>query len=350
MASQPAPILGEKFTAPAVLAKLKALLLLARALQPQLRRLCLTADFRENPINSLEIIRKLGGYYQNNVESIEEPDNVMAVWGQFEQDLEINRLPRTVAPVLADIREALETHLAGSEDPIVLLAQANQSGYELLRSILHAYGLGELLPPAPARLFLDYDPKLESYCASTSRADGQIHWAFHLRGYALSGAILGDLVFAHEYLSHLVPRNRYLSRDITEGWLVVALCEEVREKALDFEEARWKLALLDIFRNDLAEVVTQVRRATSGQSLLPFTSKASVTALARSLYFHSPQTFWRLTQAILTLRGQSEEAESVDELLEEIGKRRNQLQKQLLKENWATVTDFLRGVRKTPSA
>jgi hypothetical protein len=61
-----------------------------------------------------------------------------------------------------------------------------------------------------------YDPKGDDYCASSSIFANEIGWNLQLVERSLFGALSLEMLFEHEYLSHMLPRNNFLSKNVRE--------------------------------------------------------------------------------------------------------------------------------------
>jgi hypothetical protein len=152
-------------------------------------------------------------------------------------------------------------------------------------------GIADLERAAEYPIRVHYNPGGDDYCASSSLFANEIGWNLQLVERALYGALILDMLFEHEYLSHMLPRNTFLSRNVQEIWLSAALFWESVELPGDPAEKHVQEALWEFFRRELNKHFDPKN--------LQFFGPWKLDHLAEQIYFFSPEIFWDITKGIL---------------------------------------------------
>ncbi|HKV40499.1 MAG TPA: hypothetical protein VJX67_14900 [Blastocatellia bacterium] len=289
--------LDKDFEAPVLKARLEVALILARVLREELsNKTTITALEESLPLGWIGLTKVLGSVLAN-------PDylaeNIDDVWKAFVLHKNIRGLTETQPSVVGQMRQECHRIQEGGDNVLVDLKVANEQAHTFVRRILTRNGIQHLMPPAPVPIKVFFDAEASAYCASTSRLTGVIRWAYQPVPHALLGLIIPEFIISHEYLSHLVPSNRYLDNHIREQWLVAALAGAYRDART---YPRWKLRLWPAFRKMLTDHVVRTRsgvgRDTEAGSVSSFGFEG-VEQASDLLYSKNRRLFWRLTAEML---------------------------------------------------
>jgi hypothetical protein len=139
---------------------------------------------------------------------------------------------------------------------------------------------------------------------------GEIGWKLQLAEHAFYGALIPDMILEHEYLSHLLPTNTYLSDAVREIWLTTSLFWEHRNAPQDDLEKHVRLALWERFRSELARHKGKTDYELYGPERWDW--------LAMKMAFSDAGNFWQLTTEIVHSPNRTDEAELIDELLSKL--------------------------------
>jgi hypothetical protein len=152
--------------------------------------------------------------------SAERISTLRDIWGGFLRENRIKKLaPKIVSAFEQQRDETIESLRTGAFS-FDYLERANESGHSFVRAFLKKEKLDPRVPHEPVSVFVLHDPNATTYCAASDRFTESIRWAHQVVPHALSGMVLADHIFAHEYLSHLAPESSELSRSVLERWLV----------------------------------------------------------------------------------------------------------------------------------
>jgi hypothetical protein len=330
---------AEEFDAPVVRSRLHAFLLLANSTQPYLS--LLLQEMEREFFYGVEwhaVVAILAKGFADQIPSLVATEEVRFIWARFLNDNVVARLGARTQHVLGKIQESLHASLAKPELSQEYLLAANERGAEWVRSILRRHRL--LSPPETvvlAPMFVYFDPEARLFCASANRLSGQICWGLQFKRHAFFGALIADLIFAHEYLSHLLPRNRHLSRMVREIWLVSVL-HEILKNAAD-PHSRVYLFLWEKFRWELAKHF----RASEIQLFGPL----RLDLFAAKMCFHAPELFWSLTSGILNLEDLPERAKLVDDLLIRLASLSDKGLNRILSAEWRGLDEMFERANAT---
>jgi hypothetical protein len=187
------------------------------------------------------------------------------------------------------------------------LKEANGEGHKIAKSILAKHGIGGLLAASPVLLEVFYDGTGQEYCAGSSAVSKMIRWAYQPVQHALAGAMIAEHIFAHEYLSHLAPKNNHLDLTIREQWLVAALRGVLEE---DAARPYWKNRLWEPYRGALEDHAVSVARLIDARaSANDFSGYQGAERVLMALYNKDKALFWSLTVEILNQKPSDKLAE-----------------------------------------
>lgn len=306
--------LTERFDNPGIRVGLDILFILARALDESLSGDG-TADLfdRSEEGSWQEVIQQLGRLQSDPNSRVADKNKIDALWSTF---FALNPIKNLYEPelisVLHECRDKSVAYAKGSEDPLDYLERANDDGHDIARKILAGCELEKQLGAKPAAVEIFYDEPGEHYCAGTDPETKTIRWAFQPVSHALAGVIMAERIFAHEYLSHVAPRNSLLDLTIREQWLVSAL-----KAALEADDSRpyWKNRLWSPYHDDLQSHALEVAKKLKPGSATPrrFSGYPGVLPITDALYYKEHALAHSLTAEIL---GQKKSQELADLVLE----------------------------------
>ena len=229
-------------------ARLDIFLLLAAALQPSLKDLNQKVEDDWD-----EIVTILAKILEQELPSMMVTADVARIWKQFKANARISKLGKKSTAIIQEVEARLASGRRIKDRGLKYLDAANDQAVTWIQKLgaereIHSFaGVSKV----PLRLY--YDPEGEEFCASSNQLVGEIGWRLQLKEYAFYGALIPDMVFEHEYISHLLPKNRALSRRVREMWLSTALHRAHANAQTDVDQRRANLFLWQKFRDELAE-------------------------------------------------------------------------------------------------
>lgn len=283
--------LDSDFEAPALRAGLDVLFILARVLRNAFSDSTTIDSLESFDVDYINVAKVLGSVLADPQYSLSKTSDIADIWTAFFLHRDIKHLPDEPRSILERIRDEAIALAETQTDCIQDLLAANVQAHTLVKDILTQHGLQRLMPSTPVPIELKNDSAGTGYCCATSPLTGRIDWSHQVVSHALIGLIVADLIFSHEYLSHLVPRNLHLGHTIREQWLVSALVEPLRETP---SYPRWKIRLWPAYRRMLEDHVSQ-----SDTGLLQTFGYEGAEQASVLLYFTNPQLFWKLTAEML---------------------------------------------------
>jgi hypothetical protein len=284
--------LDSDFDAPALRAGVDVLLILARALRIAFSDPDIIDSLEHTEVSCTRVAQILGSLVADPRFSLSNRDEISNIWQAFFLHNDIRTLPDDQRAILERIRDESLTLTKMGTDCLEDLHEANVQAHKLVRDILAKHRLQRLIPSSPVPIELKNDPTGAGYCCATSRLTGKIVWSYQQVSHALIGLILADLIFCHEYLSHLAPQNPYLGHAIREQWLVAALVGSLRENR---SYPRWKVRLWPAYQRMLQDYIAQ-SRSTALVRMFGYEGTEEASML---LYSSDPNLFWKLTVEIL---------------------------------------------------
>lgn len=296
------------FEVPAYRAGLEVLLLLAEAVH-RVFSADGTIDLldRSEQGDWVELLSLLGKLNVDSQTRITETIRIGDLWDSYLRTNDLRILEPKAVAVFQSARDSSIAQAIARVSIVDYLDKANHSGHDIARQILKKHGMAELLPASPVSVEVFYDGPGEKYCAGSSIWTNQIRWAYQPVAHALTGTVLADFVFAHEYLSHLAPCNKYLSSTIREQWLVAALRQGLEDDKLG---PYWKIRLWPRYRSALESHVTGLARILQPDaSVVRYSGLRGAEENLRVLSIKDRSLFWRLTREILESRDDARLAE-----------------------------------------
>lgn len=302
--------LDSDFDMPALRASLDVLLIFARTLRTTFSDPDRSNSLDHSNLSCMKLAQVLGSLLADSGFSISNKSEIGNIWQAFFARNEIKSLGEDQRAVLERIHDESISLMNSSTDYLEDLQAANVQAYKLVREILAKHGLERLIGSSPVPIELKNDSSGAGYCAGASRLTGKIVWSYQQVPHALMGLILVDLIFSHEYLSHLVPQNPYLGHAIREQWLVSALVESLREES---SYPRWKIRLWPAYQMMLRDHIARSSLSSTANVVRTFGYEG---ILEMSMILHSidADLFWRLTVEILGHQSDPEHAKLADGL------------------------------------
>lgn len=320
-------LLDDPFLSPKVRARLDIFLLLAYALQPSLKDLNQKAEDDWD-----EIVTILAEILEQELPSLEVAADVTRIWNQFKANARISKLSKKSKAILQEVETRLASGRRIKDRGLKYLDAANDQAVTWIRGLGVVREVPSFAGASKVPLRLYYDPEGQEFCASSNQLVGEIGWRLQLKEYAFHGALIPDMIFEHEYISHLLPKNRALSRRVRELWLSTALHRAQANSETDIHQRRVNLFLWQKFRDALAETHPGGARAIYGPGNLE-------TSVENSS-FYAPETFWLATSEIMDLADTEKEAEFMDDLLDTMSWLDDSRLRAALSDKWNGLNEF----------
>jgi hypothetical protein len=238
---------------------------------------------------------------------IQTLSDAIPIWDIVLKALTISRFPPKAKVLLNDMTARLTTAVQSSGHGVARLEAAHQKAVEWIQELGQNRNISLLEQASPYPLLVTYDPDGIDFCASSSRLAGQIGWSLQLVQRALYGALIVDMFLAHEYLSHMLPRNTHLSWNVREVWLSSALFWEMKSQPGNPLEQHVMQFCWEQFRFHLNSQFDPGNRK--------FFGPRQVVALAESTYLVSEDIFWDISTAMLECADYPQNAQAIDALL-----------------------------------
>jgi len=331
MGQSPAVIPQPEFDSPLVRAKLDTMLLLADALQPSL-----TGLQQLFPDDWDEIVSGLNNTFLAQIDSVTQASDAQIVWDQFLASLQVAKLDSRGRVLLSAAGQRLQLRLSVSDHPFNYIEQANTKALSWLKAAGKRRDVKTMTAAEAAPVRIYYDPKAVEYCASCNRTAREIGWKLQVAKHAFYGALIPDMILEHEYLSHLLPANTYLSDAVREIWLTAALFWEQRNALPEEADKNVRLGLWERFRVELAR--------HNGKTDYDLYGPDRWDWLAIKMAFSDPGAFWRLTGEIIASPNRSDEAELIDELLSSLADLDDGGLRAALRIRWRSIREFFAGL------
>jgi hypothetical protein len=289
------------FVAPIVRAQFDVLLVLAEAIAPSL------PDLYRAATNWNRVVIATAEAFTRQIDRVQTIEDANAIWGQVLLDLDVRRLAPASAAVVKSITARLETALAGSYDGAVYLAGRHTAAVQWVRGLGGRRGIASLASSPVYPIRVHYNPKGDDYCASSSLYANEIGWNLQLVERSLYGVLILDMLFAHEYLSHMLPKNNFLSKNVREIWLSAALYWEYVDQLGDNAAKQVTKFLWEKFRRELSRQFDPKD--------LEFFGPLELDHLAEHVRFTSDEVFWDISKAMLECLDERKNAEEIDRFL-----------------------------------
>jgi hypothetical protein len=312
--------LNSDFDLPAYRTGLEVLLLLAEAIN-EVFSSQQTMDLLDGSEhgNWIELLRLLGDLNVDPQCRVSQTTHIGDLWDAFFHQNDVKNLETQLLGVFQAVRDKSVARAKSGNPITVYLDATNKLGHNIVTKILKKRDVEQLITPDPIPVEVFYDGPGGQYCAGSSLWTNKIRWAYQPVPHSLWGALLADLVFAHEYLSHLVPRNKYLGSTVREQWLVAALRRALEEDKLVLY---WKIRLWTPYRSALESHVTKLARILQPDaSVVRYSGLQGAEENLRWLDIKHTKLFWRLTVEILRSKNDREIAAKAAHIAERLAHR-----------------------------
>jgi hypothetical protein len=316
---QPTPEQHQNFSDSAVQAQFQILLAMADGLRLILNQADTVRILDAGDLATADLVTHLGTVAARHINGgISQVKQIDGVWDACFGDPFLSNAPAACHKLLETARSHSLSSIKRQQD-FRDLETSNRSAYQLIHATLKNYGLAQLMPAKPCILELFYDPAAKQFCAGSYRGAMRIRWTFQPVNHALAAILVSDFILAHEYLSHIVPHNSYLDRSVREGWLVAALDETLYVTPLP---EIWRRALWGPYKQDLYDHYLKIWQALPQASAsVRYRGPFGLEDQATRLHTRSSTQFWSLTGTLLTQPDDSEGAEDIRWLMNEIALR-----------------------------
>lgn len=325
--SQSAQIVFESpFQAPIVRAQFDVLLVLAECMAPSLPALSSSAA------DWLTLVSMAAEALASQTPNVKSVVHAVPIWTRVMIDLGVPTGAKTVLDTIAKRLAAAVLIPFQGEQRILSMHNA---AVEWIKDLGVRRGIPILEQATVYPIRVHYNPDGNDYCASSSLFANEIGWNLQLVERALYGALILDMLFEHEYLSHMLPRNNFLSKDVREIWLSSALFWESVGLPGNTTEKHVREVLWEKFRRELNKHFDSKN--------LSFYGSWKLDQLAEKIYSFAPDTFWDITKAILECADGQDKAKVVDAFLKELlALPANELRAGLLSDpaNWDLLQGF----------
>jgi hypothetical protein len=325
-------LLDDDFESSIARAHLEIFLLLADALNPSLVDLFLADRDGWNKI--IEILAKT---VVDQLPHMDAVSDVGKIWNQFMNVAQISKqLQAKPKAILQRVGVRLRALGRTRNHSLKYIGRANDEAIAWIKALGGQVQISRLAKAQQVPVRVYYDPEAVEYCASSNVLVGEIGWKLQIKEYAFFGALIPDMLIEHEYISHMLPNNHSLSKGVREIWLTEALFRVHRNSPIDPNLKAVKRFLWLKFRADLAKHFHFLggEREVYGRQEIDGTAKNS--------FFHDPDAFWSLTQAILEIADSEDDAAIVDSLLETLAGLDDTRLKEALRAQWKDLPEFLR--------
>lgn len=330
MSSSTQVVFESPFRAPIVNAQFDVLLVLAECIAPSLPALYLAA-----PGNWLKVVGVVAFELANQIPHVKSIDKATTIWNRVLLDLSIDNVTPAAKSVLDTITQQISTVVSAPFEGKQRLVKMHDIAVNWIKDLGARRGIPVLEAATPYTIRVHYNPKGDDYCASSSLFAGEIGWNLQLVDRALYGALILDMLFEHEYLSHMLPRNSFLSRDVREIWLSAGLFWESVSLPGNQEEKHVRETLWELFRRELNKYFDPRN--------LAFYGPWKLDQLVEKIYFLAPDRFWEITKAMIECSDVRQNADAIDAFLRDLLRLPDpSLRTGLLKpDGWELLQDFL---------
>jgi hypothetical protein len=336
---QPTPEQHPNFRDSAVEAQFQILLAMADGLRLILNRADTVRILDAGDLATANLVTHLGTvaarHINNGISHVKQLDGV---WNACFADPFISNAPAACRKLLETARSHSLASIKRQQD-FRDLETSNRSAYQFIHETLKKYGLAQLMPAKPCILELFYEPAAKLFCAGSYRGAMRIRWTFQPVNHALTAILVSDFILAHEYLSHIVPHNSYLDRSVREGWLAAALEETLYVTPLP---EIWRRGLWGQYKQDLYNHYLKVWQALPQASTsVRYRGPFGLEEQATRLHTRSPVQFWSLTGTVLAQQEDSDGAEDIRWLMNEIAYRGDETLSLIASRNPLTLEGLL---------
>jgi hypothetical protein len=281
------------------------LLVLAECIAPSLPALYLAA-----PGNWQKVVSVAADALASQTPHVKSIVNAIPIWNRVLLDLGIANLTLAANSVLDTITKRLAAEVSTPFEGERRLLRMHDTAVDWIRDLGARRGISVLKAANPYPIRVHYNPKGDDYCASSSLFANEIGWNLQLVERALYGALILDMLFEHEYLSHMLPKNNFLSRDVREIWLSAGLFWESVDRPGNAGEKHVREVLWELFRRELNKHFDPKN--------LSFYGPWKLDQLVEKIFFLSPDSFWEITKAMIECSDIRQNADTIDAFLRDL--------------------------------
>lgn len=304
MSHTPPIVFESPFQAPIVRAQFDVLLVLAECVAPSLPALAqVAADWQTVVSLAAEALAS----QTPNVKSVA---HAVPIWNRVMIDLGVAGLTSDAKAILESITQRLAAAVLVPFVGEQRILPMHTAAVAWIKDLGVRRGIAVLQQATMYPIRVHYNPDGNDYCASSSLFANEIGWNLQLVERALYGALILDMLFEHEYLSHMLPRNNFLSKDVREMWLSSALFWESVGLPGNDGEKHVREVLWEKFRRELNKHFDPKN--------LRFYGPWKLDQLVEKIYFLSAETFWAITKTILECADGRDNAKTIDAFLREL--------------------------------
>jgi hypothetical protein len=266
----------------------------------------IAVDCARNELGLADLARILGGFAAQRLPPVGDEEKTLVqdrekalkfIWDDFLKENRIQKLSRNTRDLLKSGSAETKQKLQQGKFDFSWLEQAHTGARRFIDEFLKSRALEGMSSVPAVKVFVVEDREGRMFCARTQAERGQILWAHQNVAHALTNMLVAERVLAHEYLSHVLPRNGGLGRAVTEQWLV-ALLQDLYERRKG--EPYWPRAIFRTLRHDLEEHVAG-KAANRGLEMIRSLGVRGVESAASDLFENAPERFWRFTDELLTI-------------------------------------------------
>lgn len=331
-----APIIFESpFQAPIVRAQFDVLLVLAECIAPSLPGLSLAAaDWQV-------VVSLAAEALASQTPKVKSVTHAIPIWNRVMIDLGVASLTPDAKAILDAITERLAAAVLVPFVGEQRILPMHNAAVQWIGDLGARRGIVVLEQATAYPIRVHYNPDGNDHCASSSLFANEIGWNLQLVERALYGALILDMLFEHEYLSHMLPRNNFLSSDVREIWLSSALFWESVGLPGNGAEAHVREVLWEKFRRELNKHFDPRN--------LKFYGPWKLDQLAEKVYFLSPNTFWEIAKAMIECADGRDNAKTIDRFLRDLlALPADDLRAGLLSDpaDWSLLQDFHKRLEK----
>jgi len=307
-----------------LLAQFEAMVRVATALRNMLETTDFSDEKRDQKFTWISAVEILAKAAAKQVPKFDKAADLNNFWVSFLASKDVQSMPRRYRKFLGAVRDR---SLALSKlNALSVLDKANKVGYERVKALLKSKGIKQKPPGSAVPVELVYDSEGKEFCAAASPYRQSIRWAFQPKfEHCLYGLMCLDYVFAHEYLSHLVPTNPSMDVSFSEQWLVVALNRAVVNTSSEPISQRHLWAF---YRKRLeSHVEREIDKIDPDTLKSPSLGGLLVKDTANFIYILNPNTFWSLTGEMMGDGDDDQLANAAMRIMEDFDPDRIQLDK-----------------------
>ena len=282
----------------------------------------IAVDCGRNGLGLADLPRILGGFASQRLPPVgDDEENLVRdrekalklIWDDFLKENRIQKLHRKTRDLLKAGATETEEKLRRGQFAFSWLEQAHTEAREFIDQFLKSRALDGMPSVPDVKVIVVEDRPARMFCARTQAERGQILWAHQNVPHALTNMLVAERVLAHEYLSHVLPRNAALGGAVTEQWLVALL-----QALYDGKEGEpfWPGVIFRALRQDLEQHVAGLEKATNPVlEMIRSLGVRGVESVASDLLENAPDRFWPFTDKLLTIPAEEDVQEVLVDLM-----------------------------------